>query len=173
MDDQQRDECVWKMARQKRRAISKVARYFFLNGKIHKVVRAARSRDELIAWCYPDRKRVMYSYSQVSKYLENAFTLTEVAEMLNKHKVTIEDYILEGKIKAPQKVYPISNPDSTTWSKYMFKESDILDLHQFILDAGHSGDLPSKAELQALLKHNLILYTKTEEGKFVPVWKAE
>jgi hypothetical protein len=27
--------------------------------------------------------------------------------------------------------------------------------------------------LMAILKHNIILYTKTEEGKFVPVWKAE
>jgi hypothetical protein len=92
--------------------------------------------------------------------------------LLNKHKVTIEDYILEGKIKAPSKVYPIGNPEST-WSKYMFNQSDILDLHQFILDAGHSKEVPSKTELMALLKHNMILYTRTEEGNFVPVWKAE
>jgi hypothetical protein len=55
----------------------------------------------------------------------------------------------------------------------MLSESDILDIHQFIIDAGHIRDLPSKLELQALLKHNLIMYTKTEDGKFVPVWKAE
>jgi hypothetical protein len=46
-------------------------------------------------------------------------------------------------------------------------------LHQFILDDGHSSKLPSKTELLAILKHNTILYTKTEDGKFVPVWKAE
>jgi hypothetical protein len=55
----------------------------------------------------------------------------------------------------------------------MFSESDILDLHQYILDVGHSSDLPSKTELLSILKNNLILYTKTEDGKFVPVWKAE
>jgi hypothetical protein len=27
--------------------------------------------------------------------------------------------------------------------------------------------------MRALLKHNTILYTKTNEGNFVPVWKAE
>jgi hypothetical protein len=104
--------------------------------------------------------------------MQTAFSIHQVCDMLGKHKVTIIDYILEGKIKAPQKIYPISNPEST-WSRYMFKESDILDIHQFIIDAGHSGNLPSKTELLALLKHNMILYTKTEEGKFVPVWKAE
>jgi hypothetical protein len=55
----------------------------------------------------------------------------------------------------------------------MLSESDILDIHQFIIDVGYARELPSRSELQAILKHNLILYTKTEEGKFVPVWKAE
>lgn len=55
----------------------------------------------------------------------------------------------------------------------MFKEKDILDLHQHILDSGHSSEIPSKSELLAILKNNLILYTKTEDGKFIPVWKAE
>ena len=55
----------------------------------------------------------------------------------------------------------------------MFSESDILDIHQFIIDAGHIRDLPSRSELQAILKHNLILYNKTDDGKFVPVRKAE
>jgi hypothetical protein len=146
--------------------------YFFLNGKIHKVIRTSKARDELVAWCYPDKKRVMYAYSQVKKNMGNAYSIKNVCEILNRHRVTVEEYILQGKIKEPQRVYPISNPDST-WYKFMFSESDIYDLHQFILDAGYTKDFPSKAELTALLKHNLILYTKTDEGSFVPVWKAE
>ena len=161
------------MARSNRTKTRKKFLYFFLNDKIHKVLSSSRSRDELIAWCYPDKKRMLYSYSLVEKNMEKAYTMTQVGRLLNKHKVTIEDYILDGKIKPPQKVYPIGNPESTNWSKYMFSESDILDLHQFILDVGYSNDIPSKTELLALLKHNLILYTKTDDGRFVPVWKAE
>jgi hypothetical protein len=159
------------MARSKRNGKSKSLRYFFLNDKIHKVLKLSRSKDELVAWCYPDKKRYMYSYSQVKKHMENAYDLTEVGFMLSKHRVTILDYIIEGKIVPPQKVYPIGNPDST-WSKYMFNQKDIYSLHEFILDSGHSSDMPSKTELTALLKHNIILYTKTDTG-FVPVWKAE
>ncbi len=114
----------------------------------------------------------MYAYSQVKKNMGNAYTIKQVCEILNRHRVTVEEYILQGKIREPQRVYPISNPEST-WYKFMFSESDIYDLHQFILDAGYKKDFPSKAELTALLKHNLILYTKTDEGSFVPVWKAE
>ena len=161
------------MARTKRDSKSKSLRYFFLNDKIHKVLRASRSKDELVAWCYPDRKRVMYSYSQVKKNMETAYSIKEVSIMLNRHRVTIQDYIIEGKVSTPSKIYPIGEPDSTTWSKYMFNQKNILDIHQHILDSGHSKEIPSKAEIQALFKNNLVLYTKTQEGKFVPVWKAE
>ena len=161
------------MAGIKRNGKSKSLRYFFLNDKIHKVLKSSRSKDEMIAWCYPDKKRVMYSYSQVKKNMETAYTVVEVAYMLNKHRVTIQEYILDEKVATPQKIYPIGQPDSENWSQYMFNQKNILDIHQHILDSGHSKEIPSKAELQALLKNNLILYTKTEEGKFVPVWKAE
>ncbi len=160
------------MARAKRQRTRKKLQYFFLNEKIHKVIKLSRARDEVIAWCYPDKKRVLYPYSLVEKNMENAYTILQAAEILNRHRVTLEEYILAGKIKQPQKVYPISNPGSA-WSKYMMSETDILDIHQFILDDGYIRDLPSRAELQAILKHNLILYTKTNDGNFVPVWKAE
>ena len=160
------------MARKQRQRTRQKLQYFFLNEKIHKVIKSSRAKDELVAWCYPDKKRVLYSYSLVQKNMENAYTIKSAGELLNRHKVTIEEYILKGKIKEPQKVYPIGNPDSK-WFKFMLSESDILDIHQFILDAGYLRDLPSRAELKALLKHNLILYTKTNEGSFVPVWKAD
>jgi hypothetical protein len=159
------------MARKTRSGIRKKFLYFFLNNQLHKVIRLSRARDEVIAWRYSDKKRVLYSYVDVQKNMENAYTIRQVGAILSRHKVTIEEYILQGKISTPQKVYPISNPDST-WSKFMFSESDILKLHEYILEAGYTKNIPSRAELRALLKNNMILYTKTETG-FVPVWKAE
>ena len=161
------------MVRSKRNKTQKKFRYFFLNDKIHKVLSSSRAKDELIAWCYPDRKRVLYSYHLVNKNMGKAFTISEAAKMLNKHKITLEDYILEGKVRKPQKIYPIGDPENKNWSKYMLSESDILDIHEHILESGHSKELPSKTELLALLKHNIILYTKVNDSEFVPVWRAE
>ncbi len=159
------------MARTKRYRNRKKFSYFFLNKKLHKTISSSRAKDEIVAWSYLDKKRVMYSYSQVEKNMENAYTIKQVSDILNRHKVTIENYILNGKIKNPQKVYPIGNTESK-WFKFMLSESDIFDLHEYILEAGYAKNLPTKAEIQALLKHNLILYTKTDSG-FVPVWKAD
>jgi len=160
------------MVRKPRKNKAKRLVYFFLDGKIHKSLRVSRAKDEIIAWCYPDKRRVMYSYSLVKKRMQKAYTLKEAATVLNRHKITVEDYILAGKIQQPTKIYPISNPESG-WSKYMLQEEDILKIHQFILEDGYSSDIPSRSELIALLKHDTILYTKTTDGRFVPVWKAE
>jgi hypothetical protein len=160
------------MAERKRRVKQKSLQYFFLNDKIHKVLKASRSKDELVAWCYPDKKRVLYSYSQVKKNMEKAYSILEVSEILNKHRVTIQDYIIEGKVLTPHIIYPISRQDNYTWFRYMFSHKNIYDIHEHILESGHSKNVPSKTELQAILKNNIILYTKTDSG-FVPVWKAD
>ena len=89
------------MVRKKRDSKRKKLRYFFLNDKVHKVLRSSRAKDELVAWCYPDQKRVMYPYSLVEKNMENAYSMKDVSGLLNKHTVTLHDYILEGKIQAP------------------------------------------------------------------------
>jgi hypothetical protein len=161
------------MARSKRDRESKSLRYFFLNDKIHKVLSSSRSKDELVAWSYADKKRMLYSYSQVKKHMERAYSIVEVSQILNRHRVTIQEYILQGKVIAPEKIYSIGKSDISKWSRYMFNQKHILDIHQHILDSGHSSELPSKTELMGLLKNNIILYTKTEDGRFVPVWKAE
>ena len=128
----------------------------------------------MIAWSYQDKSRVLYSNADVIKHMQNAYTMSQVSKMINKHKVTIEDYILDGKIRAPQKVYPIGNSESKGWSQYMFSEDDVIELHEYILTSGREIEkLPTKNELKALMKHNVILYTKTTSGEFVPVWKAE
>ena len=100
------------MARKNRQRSRKKLQYFFINGKIHKVIKSTRAKDELIAWCYPDKKRMLYSYHLIEKNMENAYSVKDAAALLNRHKVTVEEYILAGKIKEPQKVYPISNPES-------------------------------------------------------------
>jgi len=162
------------MARQKRNRSQKSFRYFFLNGKLHKVLKSSRVKDQMIAWSYQDKSRVLYSNADVIKHMQNAYTMSQVSKMINKHKVTIEDYILDGKIRAPQKVYPIGNSESKGWSQYMFSEDDVIELHEYILTSGREIEkLPTKNELKALMKHNVILYTKTTSGEFVPVWKAE
>ena len=87
------------MVRENRQRLRKKFVYFFLNGKVHKVLRLSRAKDEVVAWSYVDKKRVMYSYAQVDKNMERAYTVLEAGKILGRHRVTIEEYILQCKIK--------------------------------------------------------------------------
>ncbi len=78
------------MARENRQRLRKKFVYFFLNGKVHKVLRLSRAKDEVVAWSYLDNKRMMYSYAQVDKHMERAYGIKEVSKIIGRHRVTIE-----------------------------------------------------------------------------------
>jgi hypothetical protein len=155
-------------------------KYLFLNGDLHKVLFISRPKDEIELWNYPKEIRVVATYSDVRKRMEKAFTTTEVAKMLQRHKLTLERAILAGEIESPQFTYGLT--EHKMKHAYMWSEEDIMDMHA-VLISKHGGRarndgkitprrIPNARELRALIRHNTILYTKTDEG-FVPTWEAE
>jgi hypothetical protein len=60
-------------------------------------------------------------------------------------------------------------------------EDDIREMHTFLLTVSRGrprkdgkpviSGLPTKAELEATLRQETVLYIKTEQGEFSPVWK--
>lgn len=162
-----------------KRRRSKSVRYFYINGDLHRVLRITRPSDFVEAWNYPQAKRMGYVWSDVRKRMEKAFTLQQVCAMVGRHRVQVELYILEGKIKTPQRIYTLDGEKKP--GKYFFSESDVLDLHDYLLTV-HIGrprkdgkitprDMPTRAEMRALMKHDLVTYVKNEDGEFSPIWK--
>lgn len=154
-------------------------RYFYLNGKLHKVLRRSRAEDLLIAWDYQLGKRVAYSLTDVNKNKQHAYPIREVVKIIGKHEDTIKKHMYAGNIKTPQQVYSLNG--NKTPGNYYWSEDDIRALHDFFktvhrgrprIDGGITpGDMPSRAEVEAMMKQENILYIKNNEGEFVPVWK--
>lgn len=160
---------------------SKPLNYFYLNGLLHKKLHINRGADTITAWCYPEHRRVAYTYSDVMRNKETAFTMTQVAQMVNRRKLTIERAILRGDIAEPQYTYGLN--EAKKKFQYMWRESDIMDLHAY-LSTVHVGRprhdglvtpkrLPTARELRAAIRHNQVMYVKTEDGEFIPSWQAE
>lgn len=163
----------------KRRRPNRRIRYFYLNDRLYKVLRVIRAEDFVEAWDYADEKSVGFIWSDVKKRMERAMPMSEVSALIGRHRVQIENYILDGMIKAPQKTYSLDankNP-----GKYMFSEKDVLALHDYLLTV-HVGrprkdgritprSMPSKPELRAAMKHNIVTYVKTGENEYSPAWK--
>lgn len=168
------------MAKSKRIRKGTSIRYFFLNGECHKVLKISRAEDIVVAWNYPQGKRVTYVWSVAKRDLQRGYTIAKVAELLNRKRLVIHRYIYQGKIKRPTQIYTIGK-ESTRPGKFILSEDDIRDLHSYLMTV-HRGkprsdgqktivNLISKAELEALLKEEKILYAKDASGEFVPVWK--
>lgn len=154
--------------------------YFFLNGNLHKKLHINRGADIITAWCYPEHRRVAYTYSDTLRRKDNAFTTMQVSKMVNRGRLTLEHAILNGEIESPQHTYGLNERKNKF--KYMWHEKDIIALHAF-LSTVHKGrprkdglitpmSLPTVRELRALIRHNEIMYVKRGD-KYVPVWDAE
>lgn len=155
--------------------------YFFLNGNLHKRLHINRGADQIMTWCYPLHKRVTYTYSDVKKRKETAFTTTEVSKMLNRGRGTLECAIMNGDVEEPQYTYGLT--DVKKKYQYMWSEKDILATHAY-LSTVHRGRprndglitpqrLPTVRELRAIMRQREILYVKGVDGEFRPVWEAE
>lgn len=154
-------------------------RYFYLDDHLHKVLSINHPNDICIAWNYPEGRRVMFVWSDLRRRYGRAFTLTQVTGLINRHRVNVEKYMLEGKIARPQRIYSLD--ENRRPGKYFFSEKDVYALHDYLLTVHIGrprkdgkitpGRLPSKAELRAMMRHDVQMYAKTENGEFVPVWK--
>lgn len=154
-------------------------RYFFLNDHLHKVLGSNRPQDRLVAWDFEEGKRKLYSYADVYRSHKKAYPITEVSELINRHRVNIERYILRGDIRRPAQAYALT-PSRKPLGFY-FTEKDVLELHDYLLTV-HRGrprkdgmitpsGIPSRAELRAMMKSGSATYIKNEAGEFVQVWK--
>jgi hypothetical protein len=167
------------MASKKRGIPSKQLRYFFLNNKLHKVLRRSRAEDLLVAWDYQLGKRVAYNLTDVNKNKQHAYPISEVVKIIGKHEDTIKMHLYKGNLKYPEQSYSLNG--KRTPGKYFWSEDNIREMHDFFKTVHRGrprkdgaitpGNLPSRAELEAIMKQENILYVKNNDGEFVPVWK--
>lgn len=158
----------------------RIRKYFYVNGKLHKVIQQNRGKDSVVSWCYEDRCRYRYSLAELRTSAGKAYSTGEVQNLVGRHKTYIARLVAEGVVKRPQQTYAMDgsfNPGRFQWS-----QEDILELHDYFANT-HSGRprkdglitaraMPSRAELLAMMRNDTALYVKEGE-RFVPVWKHD
>jgi hypothetical protein len=155
-------------------------RYFYLNGKLHKLLRVQRARDEAFAWCYEEHAIRLYQWSDLQKRAVRGYKFGQAAKILNRTTRTLRYWIEKGYISEPDQVYCIENgkPGARIWS-----EDDIYKMREITANI-HRGrprsdglitahDAMAENELYAKLKHDITLYAKNKDGEFVPLYAAE
>ena len=168
------------MVSKTRRKSSTRLRYFYLNGELHKTLRRSRAEDLVVAWNYLKGKRVAYSLTDVNKNKQHAYPISQVSKILEKHEDTIKLHLYAGRINFPQQSYSLNG--NKTPGKYFWSEDDVRKMHDFFKTVHRGrprkdgkitpGNMPSRAELEAIINQEQVLYVKNNEGDFIPVWKA-
>jgi hypothetical protein len=163
-----------------RKTFSKKYQYFYLNNELHKVLERHRADDIIVAWNYNQWTRVAYNLSDVNVNRRPAYTIREVSAMIGKGVNTMKRHFREGNLPKPMQADPLQGVRRP--GTYYFSEDDVRLTREYFRNL-HWGrprkdgtvteqNMPSKAELEAMMRNEVMLYAKNEEGEFIPVWKA-
>jgi hypothetical protein len=153
---------------------------FFINGELHELWRVDKGQNMIYAFDYKTKEKRAYILSQVKKDFEYAFTIGEVCRFIGRHPDRVrramhDKQIERGTIaRRPNK--------KKVGGTYYFSESQLMDIRDYFASVGRgrprkdgivfSWKVPSKEELRAMIGRSEILYVKTSENTFVPIWQA-
>lgn len=159
-------------------------KYFFLDDNLYRVMRQDRAGDLLTAWSYTDDKMRHFVLSDVKRNMKNAYSTSEVARLLNRSTVSIQNHVLDGAIEPPVKIHSKGvNKYGHPFSTMKWREEDIISMHDHLLSMGKPYKdgtgiklpvrLPSRKELLAVMRNQPMFYMQTSDGEFIPIWQAK
>lgn len=153
--------------------------HWFLDGDLHKNLAINRGRDLLVAWNFPEHKKVTLNYTYVMRNKQKAFTTQEAGRMINRSRVSIQNAIDRGDVPTPPYSYSLATGrKKENW----WDEKNLLGLLDYFASV-HRGrprrdgettewNLPTPRELRALIHDEDVMYVK-RDGVFVPTWRAK
>lgn len=149
-------------------------KYFYYNGHLHKTITSKRSIDEIYAERSIDGQRLFLSYSDVMRNGKKCWPVSEVAKVMGVNADVINRSFREGQVVAPE----FSRAGKNKHFRYL-EEKHIAELVRFFTENRVGGGKPrtviakTLGEIMLELEEGIVLYTKTRNGNFIPVWKAE
>jgi len=160
-------------------ATLEVPTFFFLNSDLHKKIKTIKSENILIAWDYPNESRIHYDFSLVKANYQAAYKIKEVAGLIGIVEKRIRSLLDRKLVQHPSgRSYTIHNRKPNT---YYWSEDDVLDLRDQLYnlvpknkygEPTRKYDLISRAELLSKMRGDQSYYVKSEDGRYIKVWKA-
>ena len=151
---------------------------WFLNGDLVRPHHYSRSTGMVTLYnIIQDRLETCF-ISDFKKNRERAYTVGETAKLVNRHKKYMPSLIKRGVIPPPTG----SRKDGKRgWQvRSYYSESQVKEIRD-ILASIHIGQprkdglvtnnmTPNKQELTRKMGDGILTYTRTEDGRFIPVW---
>ena len=110
---------------------------------------------------------------------EKAWSAKDLQALFRVHELTIKRWTKWGWISRPQMTYPLTGKEYDMTKIFGHAKKGFWHRHQIEELCDHmqytkaKNRIPTRREINAMDKYDLILYAKTTEGDFIPVWEAE
>jgi len=151
---------------------------WFLNGDLVRVYHSNRSNGIMSVYNINKDRIESCLISDFKRSRERAYTVGETAQLVNRHKKYMPSLMKRGVIPEPT---GSQIGGARGWQvRSYYSESQVREIRD-ILATYHQGrprkdklitnDItPSTQELTRRMGDGILTYTKTEDGRFIPVW---
>jgi hypothetical protein len=152
---------------------------WFLNGDLVRIHHLNRSNGIMSVYNIIKDQIESCLISDFKKNRERAYTVGETAILVNRHKKYMPSLMKRGVIPFPT---GSQKGGATAWQvRSYYSESQVREIRD-ILATYHMGrprkdklitnDItPNSQELTRRMGDGILTYTKTEDGRFVPIWQ--
>ena len=154
---------------------------WFLNKDLVRVHHINRSNGIMSIYNITQDRLESCLISDFKKHRERAYTVGETADLVNRHKKYMPSLMKRGIIPFPT---GSQKGGARGWQvRSYYSESQIFEIRD-ILATYHigrprkdklvtNGITPTKQELTRRIGDGILTYTRTEDGRFVPVWSEK
>jgi hypothetical protein len=158
--------------------ISGNKKVWFLNGNLVRVHHLNKSNGIMSVYNIIKDQIESCLISDFKKNRERAYTVGETASLVNRHKKYMPSLMKRGVIPFPT---GSQKGGDTGWQvRSYYSESQVREIRDILatyhmgrprLDKLITNDItPSRQELTRRMGDGILTYTKTEDGRFIPVW---
>lgn len=159
-------------------AITGNKKVWFLNGKLVRTHHLNKSNGIMSVFNITDDRIESCLISDFKKNRERAYTVGETAMLVNRHKKYMPALAKRGVIPFPM---GSQKGGARGWQvRSYYSESQVVEIRD-ILASYHMGrprkdrlitnDItPSRQELTRRMGDGILTYTRTEDGRFIPIW---
>jgi hypothetical protein len=154
---------------------------FFLDGKIVRLLSFNRAMDVCYLYNLYNQKEQTMLYSDFKKHRKRAYTVINTARLLGRSRMQLYRYYRDGLIEPPVGILP--GGERVFRKKSYYSEDDVFKIREAMASLHHgrprkdgrttNNRTLTEKELRAKMGDALVLYTRTKDGDFIPVWSEE
>jgi hypothetical protein len=151
---------------------------WFVNGDLVRIHHRSRSTGMITFYNINKDRLETCLLSDFKKNREKAYTVAETAVLVNRHRKYIPTLIKQGKIPPP--VGSRLNGERGWQVRSYYSESQVREIRAILASIHHgqprkdklitNNMTPTSQELTRRMGDGILTYTRTEDGRYIPVW---